>query len=362
MSIFNIFKRNSTKDKNNKITKEIKGIDISSYQNEVDWSKVSQTDIKFVILRGTTKDGNLDTKFCANYKGAKAYGFTDISVYHYSYALNTDTAISDAKNLISKLNGTKMVIWLDLEYIQQGKLGKDKVTEIAIAFINTCKKYGYECNIYSNLDWYKNFYHADKLRALGCKFWIARYGTNDGIINNKYKPNVDEYIWQYTSKGKVDGISGYVDLNMKYETSNTENSNMENNVDPEIINIQKLIKIICTSVNIRKSPKTTSTVVGNYNNGDIVEVVGITKNNSWYIDNKGRYFTSNTKYISDLTGMVYNCFKLNLRDSNSTKGKVITVLDVNDKVNILKESGKWYYVKTKNGIKGYVSKSYIKLI
>ena len=137
---------------------------------------------------------------------------------------------------------------------------------------------------------------------------------------------------------------------------------MENNVDPEIINIQKLIKIICTSVNIRKSPKTTSTVVGNYNNGDIVEVVGITKNNSWYIDNKGRYFTSNTKYISDLTGMVYNCFKLNLRDSNSTKGKVITVLDVNDKVNILKESGKWYYVKTKNGIKGYVSKSYIKLI
>ena len=262
-------------------------------------------------------------------------------------------------NLIKKLNGKKLVIWLDPEWSEQGKLGKDKVTEIATAFINTCESLGYECNIYSNLDWYKNYYHADKLKELGCKFWIARYGTNDGFLQNKYKPNVGEYIWQYTSKGTVSGISGDVDMNMKYETE----SSSSNTDKTEITKIQRLIKIICTSVNIRKAPNSSSNlnIVGAYKNGDIIEVVGITINKSWYKDRNGNYFTANSKYVSDLTGVVYNCYKLNLRDSNSTKGKILAVLDVNDNVNILKESGKWYYVKTSGGIKGYVSNSYIKL-
>ena len=350
----------STKDKttksNNIIT--IKGVDVSSYQQNISWEKVAKTDIKFAILRGTTKNGELDTKFEQNYRGAKAYGIST-EVYHFSYALTTDKAISDAKNLIKKLNGKNLVIWLDLEWTEQGKLGKDKVTEIATAFINTCKSLGYECNIYSNLDWYKNYYHADKLKELGCKFWIARYGTNDGFLQNKYKPNVGEYIWQYTSKGTVSGISGDVNMNIKYETE----SSSSNTDKAEITKIQKLVKIICTSVNVRKTPNfsSNSNITGVYKNEDIIEVVGLTKNKSWYKDSNGNYFTANNKYVTDLTGIVYNCYKLNLRESNSTKSKVLTVLDVNDKVNILKESGKWYYVKTSGGIKGYVSVNYIKL-
>ena len=348
----------STKDKKSNITKEIKGIDASSYNGTISWEKVAKTDVKFAILRSTTKNGELDTKFWQNYNGAKAYGLL-VDVYHFSYALDTSKAISDAKNLISKLNGEKPVIWLDLEWTEQGKLGKNKVTEIATAFINTCKSLGYECNVYSNVDWYKNYYHADKLKELGCKFWIARYGTNDGFLQNKYKPNLGEYIWQYTSKGKVTGIVGDVDMNMKYETESNTSSSSETNINK----IQKLVKIICTSVYIRKTPdsSTNSNITSFYKNGDIVEVVGITKNKLWYKDIKGRYFTTNSKYVTDLTGIVYNCYKLNLRESNNTKSKVITVLNVNDKLNILKESGKWYYVKTSKGIKGYVSSNYVKL-
>ena len=349
----------STKDKNSKnTTKEIKGVDVSSYQGNISWEKVAKTDVKFAILRSTTKNGELDTKFWQNYNGAKAYGLL-VDVYHFSYALDTNKAISDAKNLISKLNGEKPVIWLDLEWTEQGKLGKDKVTEIAIAFINTCKSLGYKCNVYSNVDWYKNYYHADKLKALGCKFWIARYGTNDGFLQNKYKPNLGEYIWQYTSKGKVTGIVGDVDMNMKYETESNTSSSSETNINK----IQKLVKIICTSVYVRKTPdsSTNSNITSFYKNDDVVEVVGITKNKLWYKDIKGRYFTTNNKYVTDLTGVVYNCYKLNLRESNSTKSKVITVLNVNDKLNILKKTGKWYYVKTSKGIKGYVSSNYVKL-
>lgn len=350
----------STKDKTTKSNSiiTIKGIDSSSYNGDISWEKVAKTDVKFAILRGTTKNGELDTKFEQNYRGAKAYNL-DVDVYHYSYALTTDKAISDAKNLIKKINGKNLVIWLDLEWTEQGKLGKDKVTEIATAFINTCKSLGYECNIYSNLDWYRNYYHANKLKELGCKFWIARYGTNDGFLQNKYKPNVGEYIWQYTSKGTVSGISGDVDMNIKYETE----SSSSNTDKAEITKIQKLVKIICTSVNVRKTPNfsSNSNITGVYKNEDIIEVVGLTKNKSWYKDSNGNYFTANNKYVTDLTGIVYNCYKLNLRESNSTKSKVLTVLDVNDKVNILKESGKWYYVKTSGGIKGYVSVNYIKL-
>ena len=332
---------------------KIKGIDASSFQNSISWDKVSKTDVKFAIIRSTTKNGNLDTKFWINYRGAKAYGL-DVSVYLFSYALTTDKAISDAENLISKLNGEKPVIWLDLEYAEQGKLGKDKVTEIAIAFVKTCQNNGYECNIYSNLDWYKNYYHADKLRSLGCKFWIARYGTNDGFVQNKYKPNVGEYIWQYTSKGEVNGITGYVDMNMKYEPVIKE---------PEITKNQKLVKIICHSVNVRKTPdSSTNNITGYYKNNDIIEVVGITKDQKWYKDINGRYFTANSKYVSNLQGIVYNCYKLNVRNSNSTKGKILTVLDVNDKINIIKQTGKWYYIETLNGIKGYVSGNYVRLL
>ena len=333
---------------------EIKGIDVSSFQGNISWDKVSKTDVKFAIIRSVTKNENLDTRFWANYRGAKAYGL-DVAVYLFSYALTTDKAISDAENLISKLNGEKPVIWLDLEYSEQGKLGKDKVTEIATAFVKTCQNNGYECNIYSNLDWYKNYYHADKLKALGCKFWIARYGTNDGFIQNKYKPNVGEYIWQYTSKGEVNGITGYVDMNMKYKPVIKE---------PEIIKADKLVKIICHSVNIRNTPKfsITTNIVGYYKNGHIVEVVGMTKDKKWYKDINGRYFTANNKYVSDVIGIVYNCYKLNVRSLNNTNGKILTVLDVNDKVNILKEAGKWYYVETSKGIKGYVSGNYIRIL
>ena len=332
-------------------------MDISSYQGNISWEKVAKTDVKFAILRSTTKNGKLDTKFWQNYRGATTHGIP-VDVYHFSYALDTNKAISDAENLIEKLNGEKPVIWLDLEWSEQGKLGKDKVTEIATAFIKTCQGKGYECNIYSNVDWYKNYYHANKLKALGCKFWIARYGTNDGFLQNKYKPNVGEYIWQYTSKGEVSGIIGNVDMNIKYEEVKTESD-----IESEIIKIQKLVKIICTSVNIRKTPNssTSSNITGNYYNGNIIEVVGITKDKSWYKNSKGKYFTANSKYVIDLTGVVYDCYKLNLRESNSTKSKIVTVLNVGDKLNILKESEKWYYVKTSKGMTGYVSSSYVKL-
>ena len=209
---------------------KIKGIDVSSYQGNVNWTKVANQGIKFAILRSVLRSGNLDAFFESNYSGAKSAGL-EVDVYQLSYALNTESAVNDARNLIVKLNGKQVGIWLDLEWTDQGKLGKDKVTEIATAYINECKRLGYKCNIYSNTVWYQNYYHADKLKALGCKFWIAKYGVNDGVYDESRKPNIGDFIWQYTSRGKIDGISGNVDLNMMYIEGG---ANMANTVDKVI--------------------------------------------------------------------------------------------------------------------------------
>lgn len=209
---------------------KVKGIDVSSYQGNIDWSKVANQGIKFAILRSSLRNGNLDTFFEKNYKEAKANGI-EVDVYQFSYALDTTTAVNDARNLIYKLNGKQVDIWLDLEWNTQGLLGKNKVTEIAVAYINECKRLGYQCNIYSNTVWYKNYYRVDKLKDLGCKFWIAKYGVNDGSYDESRKPNIGEFIWQYTSRGKVDGISGNVDLNMMYIEGG---ANMANTVDKVI--------------------------------------------------------------------------------------------------------------------------------
>ena len=192
-------------------------IDVSSYQGTIDWKRVKQSGINYAILRGVIKNGSLDSAFERNYTNAIQNGIKIIGVYQFSYALTKEAARNDAINMLQKLNGKKTDIWLDLEWSEQRKLGKDKITSIAKTYINTCRTAGYVCNIYSNLDWYKNVYNAIELKNLGCKFWIARYPAQDtGIVKDSLKPNVGEVIWQYSPKGSVDGISGNVDMNIIY--------------------------------------------------------------------------------------------------------------------------------------------------
>ena len=93
----------------------IPGIDVSSYQDTIDWDKVKKTGIKYVILRTTVRNGSMDSKFEYNYNNAKAKGLA-VSGYHFSYAVSTAQAKKDAKNLISKLKGKKLPIYLDLEW------------------------------------------------------------------------------------------------------------------------------------------------------------------------------------------------------------------------------------------------------
>lgn len=193
---------------------EIKGIDVSSYQSKPDWAKVAKAGYKFAILRIHQKTG-IDSSFEYNYKGCKSNGIL-IGGYKYSYALTPAQAIDEAEDVIAALNGRGLdfPVFYDLEWSNQRKLGKQAIENIAVSFLTRIKKAGYKVGIYCNLDWYNNVLSAT-LKKYDC--WIARYPAGDnGSVQERLRPSVG-VGWQYSSKGKVPGINGSVDMNVFYK-------------------------------------------------------------------------------------------------------------------------------------------------
>lgn len=190
----------------------IRGIDVSSYQGKPNWEQVRKSGMEFAVLRILNSRGK-DTSFEHNYSGCGAAGVRR-GVYRFSYALTVSQARKEAQEVIDALAGRKleMGVWLDLEWKKQRELGAVKVKEIANAWMEVIRAAGYECNIYCNTDWYKNV-----CGGLDAKYWIARYPTGDnGTMKENLRPNVGEIGWQYSSKGRVLGISGNVDLDIWY--------------------------------------------------------------------------------------------------------------------------------------------------
>ena len=189
-----------------------RGIDVSSCQGKINWKEVKEDGISFAVLRSTKKNGSPDERFEANLKGC-IDNRIDFSCYKYSYAVNEDEARIEASTVLKLLNNRKMTIWLDLEdSIQLATIGKDGVNKIAKAFIKRIQNAGFDIGIYCNLNWYNNVLDSELKSKY--KIWLARYGKNTGILDLSYKPNKGEFAWQYSSRGRVNGIKGDVDLDV----------------------------------------------------------------------------------------------------------------------------------------------------
>ena len=198
---------------------EIKGIDVSSYQGKPDWAKVKKAGINFAILRIHQKNGS-DSSFEHNYKGCKTNAIP-VGGYKYSYALTPAQALEEAEDTLSVLagRGLDFPVFYDLEWNSQRKLGKAAVEKIAEAFLKRIKKAGYKVGIYCNMDWYQNVL-TEKLRKYD--LWLARYPANDnGTVQERLRP-AQGIGWQYSSKGKVVGVSGNVDMDVFYTDYRTE--------------------------------------------------------------------------------------------------------------------------------------------
>ena len=190
------------------------GIDVSAYNNNIMWSSVAKEGIEFAMLRITTKNMQKDTSFEANYNGAISNGIA-VGVYKYGYATTTEEARKEAQSVIQALNGRKLTfpVAYDVEDDVQAALGKEKLNQVIDAFRAEIEKAGYKFMLYTNPNWLNNILDASHFASTD--IWIARY--REFSLGYGYTGPGNVTIWQYTSKGVVPGIQGYVDRNIAYK-------------------------------------------------------------------------------------------------------------------------------------------------
>ena len=198
-----------------------KVIDVSSYQGEIDWGKVKASGIQGAILKVIRKDLNPDKQFENNWKGCEKAGVPIVGVYNYSYAATAAKARTDAEKVLSILAGRKTKVWLDVEDASQKGLGITLI-HIIQAYQEVIEGEGLEFGVYTGLSFY-NSYIKPWAGYLTCRFWIARYPSSAAMPVDELPSIVEQPIikhilegWQYSSKGRITGISGNADMNLWY--------------------------------------------------------------------------------------------------------------------------------------------------
>lgn len=208
----------------------IKGIDVSKHNGKINWSKVKDSGIKFVIIRAGYGSNTIDERFEEYIRGAIKEKI-DVGIYWFSYATNEEKAKLEAKKCMEVIKPYKehiiYPVFYDFEYDsvryakKQGvSINKTKATNFAYAFLKEIKKGGYKPGLYTNLDFSKNYFFKSILRDYDV--WIAQYGSR-----LYYKdPHV---MWQYSESGRVNGIIGNVDMNYCYKKYNKNESSRNEN-------------------------------------------------------------------------------------------------------------------------------------
>ena len=187
----------------------IHGIDVSRYQQIIDWDNVKQmrvenVKIDFAFIKATEGVNNVDPYFHRNWKNAKEAGVPR-GAYHFFIA--TRSGKSQAENFIKKvtIEAGDMPPVLDVE--ETYGVAPYKVRQRVLEFLQTVEEY-YKIRpiLYTNVDFYQ-FYLKDQFDHY--PLWVAHYLQKDG-------PRIyrDWAFWQHNEAGRVNGIAAYVDFNV----------------------------------------------------------------------------------------------------------------------------------------------------
>ena len=187
------------------------GIDVSHWQGTIDWNKVKKAGIEFAIIKAGGSDAGFytDSKWEANYKGAKAAGIP-IGAYYFvgKDCVTAAAGKADAERFLQILKGKQLEYPVYMDNEAQPASAKAGITEATIAFCETMEDAGYFVGIYgSSVSGFKE--RMDDTKLTPYAHWVAQYAS-------KCSYKGDYGIWQYSSKGSVDGISGNVDMYYAY--------------------------------------------------------------------------------------------------------------------------------------------------
>jgi len=320
------------------------GIDVSTWQGKIDWSKVKKSGISFAMIRAGfrgTVSGKIskDNWFDRNIKGAIANN-VNVGVYFFSMAKDKTEALEEAKWLVEQIKDYDISypVAVDIEIFNQDRLegvSYAQMTENALAFCNYVRSKGYTPMIYSYANALTKYFET--ARFGNERIWLAQY--NDEVTyKGKY------HMWQYTSSGSVPGISGRVDMNVAYFSVTNDvtkreevNGVYKNNNDPDVPFISVNMNTVLTkNVTLRSSPYTNHpNKAGTLEAGTRIVVTGI--GDSFIRIN----YEMESFYINDV-----NCFEMVLDEVSFNKVKLDA--KVNKDVILLKKP----YVFLKNNVYG----------
>lgn len=192
------------------------GIDVSSWQGNINWAKVKRAGVEFAYIRvgfrGYVYGGlSLDPKFEYNLTEAQKHGIK-CGVYFYSASVDENEAVKEAEFVLDALKGRslQLPVYCDTEHKDDRVAGLTPAqrTDTALAFVNRIREGGFQAGIYTYFNYYNKY--LEKSRILNENIWIAYYTENYERVKN-----IPYVAWQYTSSGSVDGISGRVDMNLR---------------------------------------------------------------------------------------------------------------------------------------------------
>ena len=349
-----------------------KGIDVSKWNGNINWKSVKNSGVDYVIIRAGYGTSTVDPKFKTYIEGAKSAGLK-IGVYWFSYATSTEKAIAEAQKCLETLspykNSITYPVFFDFEYdsVRYAKengvtITKNSATNMANAFINTVKAKGYSTGIYTNKD-FSSTYYTDNLIDSNT-LWVAQYSSTN-TFGRPYS------MWQYSEKGSVPGISGYVDLNYTYLKTFGVNSNSE---EPSTPSTEK--GVTTDNVNFRNSASTSSSIITTIPKNTTIEIIDKSTSGWYKVKYKGVTGYVSSKYVSlngnnsdenandkpsTSTQKGVTTANVNFRNSASTSSSIITTIPKNTTIEIIdKSTSGWYKVKYK-GVTGYVSSKYVSL-
>lgn len=190
------------------------GIDVSVWQGEIDFERVRDAGVEFVIMRmginsDIDKDISVDKYFEQNYENAKKAGLK-VGIYVYSSAIDTKTAIEHANWTLDILNGRELDLPIAFDWENWSKFRKYKISihdlnETFRAFASIINSGGYETMLYGSKFYLETIWNTEDYPV-----WLAHYTSNTNYAGNYI-------LWQMCNYGRVDGINGDVDIDILYK-------------------------------------------------------------------------------------------------------------------------------------------------
>ena len=342
----------------------MRGIDVSAHQGNINWDAVKASGIEFAIIRISYGQNSVDSKAIRNIEECIRVGMP-FGVYVYSYALNVNNAMNEANLVIKTLapykNKIKFPVIIDMEdadgyKTRNGMPSNETLIDICEKECLMFEEAGYYAAIYASKSWFDTKLNSSRLERFDK--WMAWWSMS---ASSKFDHNAYG-LWQYTSAGKVDGITGNVDMNESFkdyptminaESSNTTPTKSIDDLAQEVINQQ------WGNGNDRKQRLTSAGYDYNAVQNRVNEILGASsKKSNEEIANEviaGKWDVGQTrKEKLTAAGYDYNTIQaiVNSKCGSSSSSKSYTVKSGDTLSGIGAKLGiNWKTIADKNGIK-----------